>query len=535
MKKKITIIVSIIVVLIIAVGGAYLIDKNRMANNKPVIFSTWGYEYAPPEVLGEIVKITDRAVNEQLECADAEELFYEDSENEYYFNCIKSEYIVVEYENGYKEEIKAALESGNATLADLKRFNISYFTEKKQINEKQAVYDQSGDFLSLTLPEEWNYQIITDSNEQYKYSVKIYLDNSEKYAIVGSYKGVFGVCGTDLECEDIVSNDGIAINVGYYGNDWSFMTFGYENKGIVAMNNGLRAEEAETAIEILKTLKYEEYLDALTYTKIEEANLTSNEGVSLTELVRYDNKLYGINDTISLDYAGNKNGPIGKIDKLIDNQYIPKLNGETNSERFINSLVDYASEDSIILLVHGIEAVLFERVYFQKSENINNVVKPTEEEILSMYEKAQEIYLWFAETVPTEKIDYKNSKEDGVYLIKDERFSTLKELKEYMSGIFTTEIIEKIEEKIFDTNLIFEMNGKLYMSEYVTPKDIYCGEEKIKDIEYIDEDTISLTVSVEILDEELYTVKDKEEHTFILVYNNGEWKFSKFYCIGFQL
>ena len=49
MKKKIIIIVSIIVVLALAVGGAYLIDKNRMDNNKPVIFSTWGYDYAPPE------------------------------------------------------------------------------------------------------------------------------------------------------------------------------------------------------------------------------------------------------------------------------------------------------------------------------------------------------------------------------------------------------------------------------------------------------------------------------------------------------
>lgn len=49
MKKKIIIIVSIIIVLALAVGGAYLIDKNRMANNKPVIFSTWGYDYAPPE------------------------------------------------------------------------------------------------------------------------------------------------------------------------------------------------------------------------------------------------------------------------------------------------------------------------------------------------------------------------------------------------------------------------------------------------------------------------------------------------------
>lgn len=48
MKKKILIIVSIIVVLALAVGGAYLIDKNRMDNNKPVIFSTWGVKYAPP-------------------------------------------------------------------------------------------------------------------------------------------------------------------------------------------------------------------------------------------------------------------------------------------------------------------------------------------------------------------------------------------------------------------------------------------------------------------------------------------------------
>ena len=131
MKKKIIIIVLIIVVLILAVGGAYLIDKNRMDNNKPVIFSTWGYDYASPEVLGEIVKIIDRTVTENLPCDTAFEKFYEDAENEYYFNCIKSDYIIVEYANGYKEDIKAALESGNATLADLKRYNIGYDTKEK--------------------------------------------------------------------------------------------------------------------------------------------------------------------------------------------------------------------------------------------------------------------------------------------------------------------------------------------------------------------------------------------------------------------
>ena len=50
MKKKIIIVVSVVAVLALMLGGVFLIDKNRMDNNKPVIFSTWGYDYAPPEV-----------------------------------------------------------------------------------------------------------------------------------------------------------------------------------------------------------------------------------------------------------------------------------------------------------------------------------------------------------------------------------------------------------------------------------------------------------------------------------------------------
>lgn len=49
MKKKIIIILSVISILLLALGSMFLIDKNRMDNNKPVIFSTWGYDYAPPE------------------------------------------------------------------------------------------------------------------------------------------------------------------------------------------------------------------------------------------------------------------------------------------------------------------------------------------------------------------------------------------------------------------------------------------------------------------------------------------------------
>lgn len=49
MKRKITMIVSVIVLALVVVGGAFSLDMYRMKNNKPVVFSAWGYDYAPPE------------------------------------------------------------------------------------------------------------------------------------------------------------------------------------------------------------------------------------------------------------------------------------------------------------------------------------------------------------------------------------------------------------------------------------------------------------------------------------------------------
>ena len=48
MKKKLMIAISIILLVAIAIGVAYAIDMNRMKNNQPVVFSTWGYQYVPP-------------------------------------------------------------------------------------------------------------------------------------------------------------------------------------------------------------------------------------------------------------------------------------------------------------------------------------------------------------------------------------------------------------------------------------------------------------------------------------------------------
>ena len=47
MKKSTKIILAILIIVAIIMGVMFLIDLNRMKNNKPVIFSTWGRKYAP--------------------------------------------------------------------------------------------------------------------------------------------------------------------------------------------------------------------------------------------------------------------------------------------------------------------------------------------------------------------------------------------------------------------------------------------------------------------------------------------------------
>ena len=53
MKKKITITLIIFLIIALIFGAMYLIDMNRINNNKPVIFSTWGYDYTPP--VGDVI------------------------------------------------------------------------------------------------------------------------------------------------------------------------------------------------------------------------------------------------------------------------------------------------------------------------------------------------------------------------------------------------------------------------------------------------------------------------------------------------
>ena len=78
-----------------------------------------------------VVDIYDRAEEEQLPCDEALELFYEDETTEYYFSCIKSQYIMVMDNTGMTMDVVTALNEGLITIDDLDYYGIEYFAVQK--------------------------------------------------------------------------------------------------------------------------------------------------------------------------------------------------------------------------------------------------------------------------------------------------------------------------------------------------------------------------------------------------------------------
>lgn len=135
---------------------------------------------------------------------------------------------------------------------------VNTLKEKKALNEKQAIYDDGNEYLNLTIPNDWKFETITDfSNDMYKCGLKIYPENSEKHMNV-YLANWFGVCGTGLKVEKINLDNGIEVEVGYYnGNEnWEYAYFEDGEFKIAAWNSGLVGEDANTALEILKSIKY---------------------------------------------------------------------------------------------------------------------------------------------------------------------------------------------------------------------------------------------------------------------------------------
>lgn len=122
------------------------------------------------------IDIIDKTKTENIPCAEALEKFYEDDEYEYYFSCIKNDYIIVKYENGYQETIKSAFEYSAVSITDLDKYNIDYSKKEKEIQICIIESDNKG------------LQKSTITNNETKESYNIYYYGVEATIQIGNNK-----------------------------------------------------------------------------------------------------------------------------------------------------------------------------------------------------------------------------------------------------------------------------------------------------------------------------------------------------------
>lgn len=103
-------------------------------------------------------------------------------------------------------------------------------------------------------------------------------------------------------------------------------------------------------IELLDDKKYGEYEKVADF---KEGKYTEKP------LVKFKGTLYTKSNKV-IDYIGGV-AQIGTIDQLIDSDYVPKVNGETNSKELLNAEV-YPSGDNEIVLNYNNDYVLYEKV-----------------------------------------------------------------------------------------------------------------------------------------------------------------------------
>jgi len=128
----------------------------------------------------------------------------------------------------------------------------------------------------------------------------------------------------------------------------------YFFKGNKGYNKVLEKDKEVGEWNIVKNVDSNKYED---YKKVSTLH---SETALTTMLVRYDGNLYGRSFAI-IDYAPNPNGAIGVIDKLIDSEYVPKYNGETNTEELLNAKVDSMGETTLVLNYNN-TYVLYEKI-----------------------------------------------------------------------------------------------------------------------------------------------------------------------------
>jgi len=180
-------------------------------------------------------------------------------------------------EGGYLVEGTIVKVFGKQIYCDIPK-DVKIIEDGKDKNEPSTTYkkDIDGVILMLEIPKEWKYEELSRNTENdfYKYALKMYKSQEDKYAVLYFYHQIFGVCGTGRTSEQIDLYNGNKATIGYYdGSDiWQDISFYETNEYFAILNNGLDKLESEEVINFIKTISIIENND-----KNEEISLSVKE------------------------------------------------------------------------------------------------------------------------------------------------------------------------------------------------------------------------------------------------------------------
>ena len=96
------------------------------------------------------------------------------------------------------------------------------------------------------------------------------------------------------------------------------------------------------------------------------------DNIDKTKLFKFEGAVYGESFDL-IDYAGTGE-VIGKIEKLIDSRYIPKINGETNNEALVGGLVCEKTDKSVIVNYDNTYTLFYKVNGIEQTDDISSDV-----------------------------------------------------------------------------------------------------------------------------------------------------------------
>ena len=279
MKKKIFIVILAVCLIGIIIFGMYVTDRIRMKNNKPVVFSTWGYQYVPPisedeipqeEISKDVVIIKNNKIqNEYLIDEFIEKTDYTKNESQE-LNImqddknIKITYTPGQYANIYKQGTEGEVVSFNLPLDD------GSFESRQKMYGYYSLIINDEEPLKFALIDHHIARIIDGNN------VVLYFD-----APLIEYVEIPNICSYSVESSDYSKKysliyrqrKDLGIKEIYDAGDYKIKTFGGDVS--IIMNGGDAVYSLEDALnrkvitpedilaQVKKDLKYGVCMDGM--------------------------------------------------------------------------------------------------------------------------------------------------------------------------------------------------------------------------------------------------------------------------------